>query len=126
MLSSVLRNLISNAIKFSHPGGVVEIKSLQDDSSGFVKFVIIDQGIGMSEEVKTNLFKIGLNASIPGTMGEQGTGLGLMLCKEFVEKHNGKIWIESNPNEGSSFFITLPRGITKEPQASECTYKQST
>lgn len=109
MLSIVIRNLLTNAVKFSHPGSAVEIKTFFDSRYGDkVVLAIADQGMGMTPEVKDKLFKIGQQASHPGTQGEQGTGLGLMLCKEFVEKHGGKIWVESALNEGSTFYVTLP------------------
>ncbi len=109
MLSSVLRNLITNAVKFSHPGSSVEIEThLINNPKGMVQLSITDHGTGMSDDVKHNLFKMGRQASHPGTQGEQGTGLGLLLCKEFIEKHGGQLWVESTPDEGSCFYATIP------------------
>ncbi|MBN2743606.1 MAG: PAS domain S-box protein [Marinilabiliaceae bacterium] len=118
MLSIVIRNLLTNAVKFSHPGSAVEIKTFFDSRYGDkVVLAIADQGTGMTPEMKDKLFKIGQQASHPGTQGEQGTGLGLMLCKEFVEKHGGKIWVESALNEGSTFYVTLPMHPVVGPQS---------
>lgn len=115
MLSSVLRNLVTNAVKFSHPGSAVEIESqLINNQKGMVQLSVTDHGTGMSDEVKNNLFKIGHQASHPGTQGEQGTGLGLLLCKEFIEKHGGQLWVESTPDEGSCFYATIPLVLHKE------------
>ena len=82
--------------------------------NGFVKkenqieISVSDNGIGMSKEVLEKLFVIGEQESLQGTSGEKGTGLGLILCKDFIEKHNGKIWVESEPDKGSSFYVTIP------------------
>lgn len=86
--------------------GTVQILAEQTDSS--VQLEIVDSGVGMDEETKDMLFEIGKTKSKQGTKGEKGTGFGLLLCKEFVEKHNGTITVESSPNKGSRFIITLP------------------
>jgi signal transduction histidine kinase len=106
MLKTVLRNLISNAIKFTYRNGKVEVKASVNDD--MVEITVSDNGIGMSEITKAELFRIDANVSTPGTENEKGTGLGLFLCKEFVEKHGGKIWAESQWGNGSVFKFTLP------------------
>lgn len=106
MLESILRNLLSNAIKFSEYQGKVEIFSMPVDE--FVEITVADNGIGIDENVKANLFKSDLNESKPGTANEKGTGLGLIICKDFVERNHGKIWIENNREKGTAFKFTLP------------------
>ena len=118
MINTVLRNLISNAIKFTPIGGQIEIgivefptiaSGLKD--SGQIYVYVKDSGIGMDETIISKLFKIDSKVSRPGTEGESSTGLGLILCKEFVEKNNGRIWVESKVGEGSIFFFTLKQNI---------------
>jgi signal transduction histidine kinase len=111
MIKTVVRNLSSNALKFTPSGGKVTISSIEDD--GEVVVAIEDTGIGMSKKLKNDLFNISVNTSRPGTNGEASTGLGLILCKEFVEKHKGTIWIESKENEGSTFYFSLPPKFPK-------------
>jgi signal transduction histidine kinase len=106
MIHTTIRNLLSNAIKYTNTGGAISITSEQKDS--FISICIEDNGIGMSQENIKKLFRIDMNVSTKGTNEETGTGLGLLLCKEFVEKNGGKIWVESIPNEGSRFFFTVP------------------
>lgn len=106
MINTVFRNLISNAIKYSNKGGF--IKAVHKIENGKNLIQIIDNGVGISKENLEKLFKIDSTFSKRGTAGETGTGLGLILVKEFVEKNNGKIWIESNPGNGSVFSFTLP------------------
>ncbi len=110
MINSVIQNLISNAIKFTHPDGEVKITS--KCSQKFVEVSISDTGIGMSQEKIATLFQIDTPHNTPGTAGEKGTGLGLMLCKEFVEKNNGQIWVESRPDEGTTFRFSVPKVST--------------
>ncbi len=106
MISSVLRNLISNAIKFTNSGGKIAIST---DQSGKVLTVIVsDNGVGMKQNAIDKLFLIESCISTPGTQDEQGTGLGLILCNDFVQKHGGKIWVESEAGKGSIFKFTLP------------------
>lgn len=107
MISSVIRNLISNAIKFTHPGGeiIVRAELLNYDLQISVK----DTGVGIASQNLVKLFRIDETYSVTGTNNEKGTGLGLILCKEFVEKHKGKIWVESKVDKGSTFFFTIPK-----------------
>ncbi|HUW06944.1 MAG TPA: ATP-binding protein [Williamwhitmania sp.] len=106
MLKIVLRNLISNAIKFTHKGGRIDIGATQRDSS--LTISVTDSGVGIAPEILANLFNFSQTNTTIGTDNEGGTGLGLSLCKEFVEKHGGRIWAESEVNRGSSFYFTLP------------------
>lgn len=106
MLSTILRNLISNAIKFSNEGSTIGIKGRKHTQGVIVS--IQDQGVGMAAEDIKKLFNLEENFTSKGTKNEKGTGLGLILCKEFVERHNGKIWVESTPGKGSCFHFTLP------------------
>jgi signal transduction histidine kinase len=105
MLNTVLRNLITNAIKFSNQGGEIHIDAEQED--GQVKIYVRDQGIGMTREKLDILFDITQKTSTPGTDKEKGTGLGLALCKEFVEINGGQIHVESEKGKGSVFTVVL-------------------
>jgi len=107
MLSLIFRNLLSNAIKFSRSGSKVSI-SAQKSSNGWITFCVKDTGLGIANEKLKTLFDLGEHESVKGTQGEKGTGLGLILCKEFVEKHKGRIWVESEVGKGSSFYFTIP------------------
>ena len=107
MMKTVLRNLISNAIKFTDVNGKIEITVTEEDSE--VSIAISDNGVGIDQSTIDNLFKIDSKISTIGTHGEKGTGLGLLLCKELVEKNNGKIGIESETGVGTTFTITLPK-----------------
>lgn len=109
MLNMVLRNLITNAIKFTNTDGCITIGAESGDRS--VEICVSDTGVGMSEEIKSTLFKTGLINSQPGTRNEKGTGLGLVLCKDFIEKHGGKIWVKSEPGIGSVIKFTLEKGV---------------
>ncbi|MGQ1947826.1 ATP-binding protein [Geofilum sp. OHC36d9] len=106
MISTVLRNLVSNAIKFTESGGVININAEINDA--IVLITVSDNGIGMNNEVMNKLFDITQLYTTVGTKKEKGTGLGLVLCKAFVEKHNGTIWVESDLGIGSNFKFTLP------------------
>lgn len=106
MISTVLRNLISNAIKFTHLGGEIVITVLEIQNH--FKVSVSDNGIGVPQENLQKLFRIDENYSTSGTNKEKGTGLGLVLCKEFIEKHGGEIWIESDEGKGSTIYFTLP------------------
>lgn len=107
MISTILRNLISNAIKFTNPGGEIVINVKQKASE--LEFTVSDNGVGIKKESIGKLFRIDEPISTQGTKDEKGTGLGLILCKEFVEKHGGKIWVESTAGKGSTFYFTIPK-----------------
>ncbi|WP_456424016.1 tetratricopeptide repeat-containing sensor histidine kinase [Lutibacter sp.] len=106
MLATILRNLISNAIKFTNQHGKIEISAIKKES--FVEITVKDNGVGILESEVKNLFNIEVKNSNVGTANEQGSGLGLILCKDFVEKHGGKIWVESTINKGTEFKFTIP------------------
>ncbi len=106
LLYTVIRNLLTNAIKFTNENGKV-IVSTQDED-GFVRVCVEDTGIGLSESDINKLFRIDVNNKEIGNSKEKGTGLGLILCKEFCEKLGGKIWVESQLGKGSKFYITAP------------------
>lgn len=106
MFKAILRNLVSNSIKFTNRGGVIKILALQDNKETIVK--VTDNGVGIEPEVLEKIFHFTTLQSTPGTENESGTGLGLLLCKEFVDKHNGKIWIESKVNEGTTVSFSIP------------------
>jgi signal transduction histidine kinase len=109
MVKTILRNLISNAIKFTNSGGQIRISA--SEIPPFVDITVRDNGIGISSEAQIKLFRTDGFHSTAGTHNEQGTGLGLLLCKEFVEIHGGNIRIESEPGKGSEFKFTLPHYI---------------
>ncbi len=106
MLKTVFRNLISNAIKFTNDGGVININAIQ--GTGIVTISVSDNGVGIPQENLTKLFDISQILTTKGTAEETGSGLGLLLCKEFVERHDGKIWAVSEVGKGSDFIFTLP------------------
>ncbi len=106
MLETIIRNLISNAIKYSYPDGKIDFFAIKKEK--YIEISVSDYGVGMNKEIKDKLFIVGEQESLEGTTGEKGTGLGLILCKDFVEKHGGKIWVESEPEKGSKFYFTLP------------------
>ena len=106
MLTCILRNLITNAIKFTNAGGKVEVFAVQHEKE--LEITVADNGIGMDKVTRNKLFNTAEKISTIGTANESGTGLGLQLCKEFIEKHGGKISIESEPGNGSRFIFTLP------------------
>lgn len=110
MLSTILRNLVSNAIKFTNNNGEIKIEGISKDS--FIEISVSDTGIGIKEKDIDKLFRIDKTHSTKGTHDESGTGLGLILCKEFVEKNGGSIRVESTPDVGSVFSFTLP--VSKE------------
>ena len=106
MLKTILLNLVSNAIKFTNDGGEININAKQSESEVIIS--VSDNGIGIAPDDLVKLFDISEVLTTKGTAGETGTGLGLLLCKEFVEKHGGKIWVESEVGKGSDFKFTLP------------------
>ena len=105
MINTVVRNILSNAIKFTKPGGEVVVTSEQNKSKIIIH--ISDTGIGLNQKQRNNLFKIGENKR-EGTIGEKGTGLGLIICKEFIEQNQGEIWVTANTPKGSIFHISIP------------------
>jgi signal transduction histidine kinase len=106
MIRTVIRNLISNAIKFTPKNGTVKVAARALDDQ--ISISVSDTGIGMTEEAIEKLFKIETSFTSRGTENEKGTGLGLLLCKEFVEKHGGTIRVESEPGKGSRFQFSIP------------------
>lgn len=107
MLKTILRNLISNSIKFTKKNGSVYIES--SENGDFTKIFVIDTGIGMNKSKINELFRIEKQNSTYGTNNEKGSGLGLIICKEFIEKHGGEISIDSEEGKGSSFVFTIPK-----------------
>jgi PAS domain S-box-containing protein len=107
MLQAVIRNLVSNAVKFTPKGGKVNI-SAKSTGVKRVEISVKDSGIGMSQTMVDKLFRLDVKTNRQGTEGEPSTGLGLLLCKEFVEKQDGKIWVESTEGVGSTFYFTIP------------------
>lgn len=107
MVESVLRNLISNALKFTERNGVVSINASKIDDE-WVEITVSDSGVGMDDDILANLFKIECNIGREGTEEEPSSGFGLLLCKDFILKHDGKIWANSKVGEGSTFHFTLP------------------
>ncbi|MEA3505814.1 MAG: ATP-binding protein, partial [Bacteroidota bacterium] len=108
MIATVFRNLISNAIKFTSKNGTIIIASKKQTDSNFLEISVTDTGVGIPQDKIDDLFRIDKNTSTQGTENEKGTGLGLILCKEFVKKNSGKIWVESEVDIGSKFIFTLP------------------
>jgi len=106
MLKTVLRNLVSNAIKFTKTGGAIIINAEVNPDN--VTISVSDNGNGIPPENLAKLFNISEVLTTKGTAGETGTGLGLLLCKDFVEKLGGKIWVESESGKGSRFSFTMP------------------
>jgi len=107
VLHFVLRNLLNNAVKFSHQDGKITVFS--EVKGDFVWVSVKDEGVGMSEEMIQNLFNPRVKSSTKGTDNEQGTGLGLLLCKDFITSNRGEIWVESQENHGSIFTFLLPK-----------------
>ena len=105
MMKAILRNLTANAIKFTNPGGNIKVSI--ENSKGNVKLIIQDNGVGISEEGITKIFGERYYTTL-GTDRESGTGLGLMICRDFIASNNGDFDILSKPGEGSRFIITLP------------------
>ena len=106
MVSTILRNLVSNAIKFTSKGGIVSISSSKAENNILLK--VEDTGRGITEDKLDSLFTIEKSIASEGTEKEKGSGLGLVLCKEFIEKNNGEIFVKSVPGKGTSFEITIP------------------
>jgi signal transduction histidine kinase len=106
MVNTILRNLITNAIKYTHKAGTIKVMAIQVDHQAFIS--VIDNGVGIDPVMIGKLFKISEKISTAGTEKETGTGLGLLLCKEFVEKHGGQIEVRSELGKGSEFIFSLP------------------
>jgi signal transduction histidine kinase len=106
MINTVIRNLLSNAVKYTGLGGVINIDC--EKKGDLLCIHVRDNGIGMKPEVVEKLFRIDESISTKGTADETGTGLGLILCKEFIERNGGRLWVESDPDEGSIFYFTIP------------------
>jgi signal transduction histidine kinase len=109
MLKTILLNLVSNAIKFTNNGGKITINAEQNSENVIIQ--VSDNGVGISSAILVNLFDISKVISSQGTAEETGTGLGLLICKEFVEKHQGEIWVESEVGKGSVFKFSLPLSV---------------
>ena len=107
MLSTILRNLVANAIKYTYSGGFIQVTAAETEKDWL--FQVRDNGIGMEPAISAQVFTIGTHKSEAGTQKEQGTGLGLILCKEFVEKHGGQIWVDSKLGAGSVFGFQIPK-----------------
>jgi len=107
ILQTILRNLVSNALKFTPKEGKISI-SAKTTGDKSVEISIKDTGIGMNSEMVNNLFRLDIRTNRIGTEGEPSTGLGLLLCKEFIEKQGGKIWVESEEGRGTTFYFTIP------------------
>ncbi len=108
MLNTVLRNLVSNALKFTEPGGKIEVSARLHEDEEYIEVSVSDSGVGMSREDRQKLFRIDIKHSEVGTAGERGTGLGLILCKELVEQNDGTIRVESELGKGTSFIFSVP------------------
>jgi two-component system, sensor histidine kinase and response regulator len=114
MIQSVMRNLAQNAIKFTASGGIVELGAKPDpDSAEWVLFYVKDNGVGIRDEDKPKIFQDGALFTTRGTDSEAGTGLGLGICREFVQRNSGAIWFESTLGEGTTFWVKLQAGHTE-------------
>ena len=107
MYKTILRNLISNAIKFTNDNGFIKIFALKTQNE--ITIIVSDNGVGMDKESIAQLWNDRYSKSIKGTNEETGTGFGLKLCKELIEKQGGRIWVESEVGKGSSFKFTIPK-----------------
>ncbi len=108
MLKTIFRNLISNAIKFTPDQGQITLSAEISVDPSFIEVAVSDSGVGIAESTISNLFELHKTVTTKGTAQETGTGLGLIICREFVEKHKGKIWVKSQVDKGSSFYFLLP------------------
>lgn len=106
MIGTVIRNLLSNAVKFSHKGGHIHIIACSIHNSATI--TVSDKGVGMPQVILEKIFHISSSHSLPDTNGEKGTGMGLLLCKEFIDKHNGTISVKSEQGKGSQFTVEIP------------------
>ena len=117
MIDAIIRNLISNALKFTEARGAITLSARQNDQS--VEMAVADTGIGMDAETVAKLFRLDVRYNQLGTAGEKGTGLGLNVCKEFAEKNGGSIAVESVVGAGTTFRVTLPKSSPASPDAAE-------
>jgi signal transduction histidine kinase len=109
ILHAVIRNILSNAVKFTPKGGKIVIESKENEKGTVIS--IEDSGIGMNAQILENLFQLDVKTNRMGTDDEPSSGLGLILCKEFIVKHGGQIWVESKENLGSTFYFNFPQAI---------------
>lgn len=109
MLHTIIRNILSNAVKFTQKGGSITIQAEKDSKNTILS--ITDSGIGMNAKIVENIFKLNVKTNRNGTENEPSSGLGLILCKEFIEKHGGKIWVESGENKGTTFYCSFPFAV---------------
>ncbi len=107
LLNTILRNLLTNAIKFSYANSKIQVTAIESEE--FIEISITDFGVGIEENSIDKIFRIDSKFSKPGTEKEKGTGLGLILCKEFIDMHNGFIQVKSELNKGSTFTISFPK-----------------
>ena len=105
MLNTIVRNLVSNAIKFTNPKGKIMLST--EIINGFIEISVADTGIGIEKRIIDNLFVVEKSTSKKGTANEEGTGIGLLLCKEMIEKNGGTIQVKSEPGKGSTFSFTI-------------------
>ena len=105
MLNVVLRNLLNNAIKFSHVGGEIEIRAFRDNGNCIIS--LKDHGVGIKDDKQDKIFTLNISSTY-GTANEKGTGLGLILSKDFMAQQGGDLWFESAASEGTTFYISLP------------------
>ena len=117
MIDAIIRNLISNALKFTEARGAITLSARQNDQR--VEMAVADTGIGMDAETVAKLFRLDVRYNQLGTAGEKGTGLGLNVCKEFAEKNGGSIAVESVVGAGTTFRVTLPKSSPASPDAAE-------
>jgi len=106
-ISTVIRNLLSNSIKFTEAGGQIKMGVVEESNRYVVK--VADNGVGMAKDVANKIFRIDTKHSTQGTAKEKGTGLGLILCKEFIEKNGGEIWVKSEEGKGTIFSFSIPK-----------------
>lgn len=109
MLNTILRNLIGNAIKFTNEEGIILVGATSCDNPSFIKFYVRDNGIGIPKENQDKIFRLDTKYVRMGTKNEIGTGLGLILVRELVERHGGMVWFESEEGKGTTFYFTLPK-----------------
>ena len=108
MVNTVLRNLLTNSIKFTPRKGNIKVYA-NEHNKDHIKVSVIDNGIGIDKENIPKIFDLTSHFTTKGTDSEEGTGLGMVLCKDFVEKNHGTIWVESEKGKGSAFHFTLPK-----------------